>query len=223
MAELPLLTADCVRCGYPEVTLDVRGIAVIGSDVYGACEYELQCRCRKCYKTSIMVATRSQSPGVVVEKYAGHYINTGYYIKRLPLVIPLAMACPDFVPDQIKSVFDEAAKCLMTDCFDASGTMFRKTVDVATRTLLPPQPDPEDQAHPHFIAWKRRKDLKLRLDLLFERKLLPDSLKELASCIHEDGNDAAHASVGIGEAEANDLQDFTVGICWRRSTHRLGG
>jgi len=88
--------------------------------------------------------------------------------------------------------------------------MYRKVLDACTRPMLPPQPEPEDKAHPDYIAWKVRKDLKLRLEWLFDHGKLPTTLKEIAECVREDGNDAAHAVEGIDEAEARDLEDFTV-------------
>jgi hypothetical protein len=83
--------------------------------------------------------------------------------------------------------------------------MFRKTLDVATRSVTP-RPDSETEPRPG--NWKIYKDLRLRLDWLFENRLLSPALKDLSSCIHEDGNDAAHDATGIDEPEAQDLGDF---------------
>ena len=74
--------------------------------------------------------------------------------------------------------------------------------------MLPAQPDDKDQ--PNYIPWKIRKDVALRLNWLFDRGLLPEGLRDLASCVREDGNDAAHDLHGIDEAEARDLEDFTI-------------
>ena len=86
--------------------------------------------------------------------------------------------------------------------------MFRKVVDKATRDMLPPQPEDEDKNHPDFIAWKVRKDLKLRLEWLVGHGKIPATLEPLLESVREDGNDAAHAT--IGKEEAEDLLDFTV-------------
>src|SRR4051812_48646506 len=90
--------------------------------------------------------------------------------------------------------------------WDAAGTMYRKVLDSATcsRTPLPVEGDASTP------PWKVYKDLRLRLDWLFDRRLLDPTLGELSSCIHQDGNDAAHAIEGIGENEARDLGDFCV-------------
>jgi hypothetical protein len=137
------------------------------------------------------------------------YVDQWIADLRVAPMIPQAVECPEYVPPAIKRTFDEAAKCLAIQCYDASGTMFRKVLDSATRPLLPPQPDPEDKAHPDFVAWKIRKDLALRLSWLFERGKLPEGIKDLAECVREDGNDAAHNAQGITSLEAADLQDFT--------------
>lgn len=93
-------------------------------------------------------------------------------------------------------------------CYDASGTMFRKVVDKATRDMLPAQPADEDKTHPDFVAWKVRKDLKLRLEWLVAKGKISATLEPLLESVREDGNDAAHAT--IGKEEAEDLLDFTV-------------
>ena len=212
MANVPLFTADCPRCGFPDVTMEVRGKSFAGTGSRGFSTFELLACCRKCGSSSIFVtqATAASSPSI--EEFGQYFLNGHYDFSLLPPLIGASAKCPEHVPDEVNRIFQEAAKCLAMMCWDASGTMFRKAVDVATRGLLPPQPSPEDQSHPDYIAWKRRKDLRLRLDLLFDRGRLPSSLKDLASCIHEDGNDAAHSAVGIGEAEAKDLQDFTIDL-----------
>jgi hypothetical protein len=88
--------------------------------------------------------------------------------------------------------------------------MFRKVLDASTRTMIVGEPQSLDKSDPDYISWKTYKDLGLRLEWLFDRKRLPESLKPLATCVHQDGNDAAHAIIGIGELEAADLADFTV-------------
>jgi hypothetical protein len=83
--------------------------------------------------------------------------------------------------------------------------MFRKVLDAATRTGTP-KPDSQDEPRPS--SWKVYKDLRLRLNWLFEHALLDPTLEDLSSCIHEDGNDAAHDLAGISEPEARDVGDF---------------
>lgn len=93
---------------------------------------------------------------------------------------------PEFLPEEIESAFREGATCLAVGCYNAAGTMFRLCIDRATRSMLPSEDMPG-------LNSKVRRDLGLRLPWLFENGLLPGGLKELSSCIKEDGNDGAHA------------------------------
>jgi Domain of unknown function (DUF4145) len=54
-----------------------------------------------------------------------------------------------------------------------------------------------------------RRSLGLRLQWLLNNGLLPESLRELSSCIKEDGNDGAHAGT-LKREDAQDLLEFTT-------------
>jgi hypothetical protein len=112
---------------------------------------------------------------------------------------------PEFLPDHIDAAFREGAMCLAVKCFNAAATMFRLCVDYATQDLLP-----KDGEVPEPNRTQRR-DLGHRLQWLFDNKKLPDELHDLAHCIKEDGNDAAHRGT-IQAADAEDLLDFTVSL-----------
>ena len=142
-------------------------------------------------------------------KCGGKYANYVFELAKWVFEIPNRRRCPEHVPAEVKRVFDEAATCAAIGTWDAAGTMFRKVLDVATRSITPKPDSPVD---PRPSNWKTYKDLRLRLDWLFEYGLLSIALKDLSSCIHEDGNDAAHAVDGISEAEAEDLADFIENV-----------
>ena len=112
-----------------------------------------------------------------------------------------SVAPPEFLPKEIDAVFREGATCLAVGCYNAAGTMFRLCVDLATRSMLPLE-------ETSGLNAKTRRDLGLRLPWLFETGRLPDSLKDLSSCIKEDGNDGAHAG-NLNQTDADDLLDFT--------------
>ena len=80
--------------------------------------------------------------------------------------------------------------------------MFRTSIDLATKDLLPPNDE-------ELLDDRARRFLAPRLRWLFENGRLPSDLRELSSCIRDDGNDAAHRA-NIGQEEANDLLDFTA-------------
>lgn len=114
---------------------------------------------------------------------------------------------PEFLPDDVNAAFIEGATCLATHCYNAAGTMFRLCVDLATRPMLPNEETPG-------LTGKARRDLGLRLPWPFDNSRLPESLRELSSCIKEDGNDGAHGGT-LTEADATDLLDFTFALLER--------
>jgi hypothetical protein len=119
-------------------------------------------------------------------------------------------APPEHLPKEIQSVFSEGATCSAVGCFNAAGTMFRLCVDLATRAMLP-------EADGDGLNSKVRRNLGLRLPWLFDRNLLPEALRELSSCIKEDGNDGAHEG-SLQKEDAEDLLDFTTALLERLYT-----
>ena len=109
---------------------------------------------------------------------------------------------PEHIPEQIEAVFREGATCLAVQCFNAAGTMFRLCIDLVTRSLLP-----KDETD--GLNHRTRRDLGLRLPWLFENGILPEALRELSTCVREDGNDGAHAGT-LSKDDAIDLLDFTM-------------
>lgn len=45
------------------------------------------------------------------------------------------------------------------------------------------------------------------MEWLFDNHLLPESLRGLAECVKDDGNDGAHEGI-LDKAAAEDLEDF---------------
>jgi hypothetical protein len=117
---------------------------------------------------------------------------------------------PDHLPIDIKTAFQEAVTCLAVNCYNAAGTMFRLCLDLATRSKLPAH-DSEG------LSAKVRRDLGLRLPWLFDQGLLPKDLRELSTCVKDDGNDGAHAGT-LKREDAEDLLDFTVQLLERMYT-----
>ena len=56
-----------------------------------------------------------------------------------------------------------------------------------------------------------RRNLAPRLRWLFQSGLLPVALRELSSCVKEDGDDAVHDAT-LEKDDAQDLLDFTVAL-----------
>lgn len=109
---------------------------------------------------------------------------------------------PDYLPEEIKKIFEEASVCQSVGCFNAAGTMYRLCVDKATEKILP---DSDGDG----LNSKIRRSLGLRLEWLFKHQKLDASLDELSNCIKEDGNDGAHQGT-LNSNDVEDLHDFTA-------------
>ncbi len=82
--------------------------------------------------------------------------------------------------------------------------MFRLALDLVTKSKLP---DENDSSSPQPNHTQRSK-LSPRLEWLFQQGKLDCSLREFATCIRENGNDAAHDG-SLSMEDAEDLCDFT--------------
>jgi hypothetical protein len=117
---------------------------------------------------------------------------------------------PDHVPPDITGAFREGATCMAVECWNAAGAMFRTCIDLATRPMLPA----EEIAG---LNQRTRRDLGLRLPWLFNNGRLPNDLRDLSSCIREDGNDGVHQE-NLSKEDAEDLIDFTTAMLDRLFT-----
>lgn len=199
---------DCPRCKAKSITFDVSGSEIIAIE-YGWKQYfEIFGRCKNCLRCTIFFGStkkmehynilrdgiKNDLPFTLNEiiKFTG-YVSLKDSISADP---------PKHLPEKIDNIFREAATCTAVGCWNAAGAMFRATVDLATRPMLPAVADP---AGPNARV---RRDLGLRLPWMFDAGILPPDLRELSTCIREDGNDAAHQGT-LSEADAEDLHDFT--------------
>jgi hypothetical protein len=212
MAEL---VADCPRCGAGRITFDLVGQTRVHSRYDWQQIYEAFCICRHCGRTTVfVVAEEGIDEAKLIRKSGLAAINGAVNgLVRVENFVSLkdraAIEPPEHLPKEIRPVFSEGATCLAVGCFNAAGTMFRLSVDLATKSLLP-----EDG---EGLNSKVRRNLGLRLPWLFDHHLLPESLRELSSCIKEDGNDGAHDG-SLKREDAEDLLDFTSALLERLYT-----
>lgn len=120
---------------------------------------------------------------------------------------------PEHLPEAIDTVFREGVACQAIECFNAAGTMYRLCLDLATRELLPDEAA-TTVAQP---SKHQRRNLKPRLDWLFDQGRLPTALRELSDCVREEGNDGAHAG-NLTDRDADDLLDFAFALLERLYT-----
>lgn len=210
---MPELVTDCPRCDSNMITFDAHGAIKIGERHGWQNWYEAFCICRHCHKSTIFVLSENvdSKPEYVhkvgllnIESALNNYVDIERFVSLRDHNV---IEPPEYIPTEIETIFREGSTCLTVDCFNASGTMFRLCVDLATRSMLP-------EKDINGLNTKIRHTLGLRLKWLFENKELPESLRDLSLCIKEDGNDGAHAGT-LTEPDAEDLLDFTIALLER--------
>ena len=178
--------------------------------------YEAFGTCRHCRRTTIFVLSENTNGDykhvhniglLKIEGALNAYVDIKGHIS---LKDSVSNEPPEFLPKEIDSVFREGATCFAVGCYNAAGTMFRLCVDLSTKSMLPSEDKPG-------LNSKVRRDLGLRIPWLFQSGYLPETLRDLSSCIKEDGNDGAHAGT-LTEADASDLLDFSVALLERLYT-----
>jgi hypothetical protein len=211
------LVTNCPRCGAQRITFDVIALNPTGIRYGWQHHYEVFGICRNCAASTAFVLEeeaqhhdidlfKRTSPLKIEDSLNGFFRVRGF----ISLKDQSTVAAPEYVPDNIAGVFREAATCLTVECWNAAGAMFRGCVDLATRPLLPAEETPN-------LSRKTRRDLGLRLPWLFDNGRLPIDLREISTCIREDGNDGAHEGT-LKKEDAEDLLDFTVALLQRLFT-----
>jgi hypothetical protein len=213
MAEV---VANCPRCGTARITFDVTALAPIAYRYGWQHIFEAFSICRNCSKSTTFVIEEATGHDThLFEKTsvlnAKDSLNNYFSVRGFINLKDLAtMKPPDHVPERIANVFKEAATCLTVGCWNAAGSMFRACVDLATRPLLPEEETPG-------LNHRTRRDLGLRLPWLFGNGRLPSDVREISTCIREDGNDGAHQGT-LTKEDAEDLLDFTTALLERLFT-----
>jgi hypothetical protein len=207
------LVADCPRCGAQQITFDLTQDNITHTVYNWQRWFEAFCVCRHCNKATIFVLSQKDlSSGEFIHKNGlvkfpdavNKYMNIEGYInlKEMATTQP-----PEHLPEDIEAAFREGAACMAIECFNAAGTMFRLCIDLATKSKLP-------EGDANGLNANIRRNLGLRLPWLFDNNLLPNDLRELSSCVRDDGNDGAHVG-SLSEEDAEDLLDFTCAILER--------
>jgi hypothetical protein len=203
------LVGDCLRCKTTRITFNLISAIFIRREVYGWQNwYEAFCICRHCHRATVFVLSESvdgnyrylHDTGLVQIQSA---VNQFVKIEgRVTLKDNSTIEPPEHIPEQVEAVFREGATCLAVQCFNAAGTMFRLCIDLVTKSLLPAE-------EAVGLNHRTRRDLGLRIPWRFENGILPEALRELSTCVREDGNDGAHAG-NLSNDDAIDLLEFTT-------------
>ena len=204
MAEL---VTNCPRCGSNEITFELLSAIKIGIEYGWQNWYEVFGICRRCRRSTVFVLSESVNGNYEYVHKTGLLKITGAVNNYVDIegVISLkdraTVAPPKHIPEKVDLVFREGATCLAVNCNNAACTMFRLCIDIVTKTLLP-------EEETEGLNNRIKRSLGLRLPWLFDNGYLPEALRELSSCVKEDGNDGAHAGT-LRKQDAEDLLDFT--------------
>jgi hypothetical protein len=208
------LVADCPRCGSRKITFDLTEGHYIGRRYNWQDCFEAFCVCRHCNRATIFQLCQASASAIIPEgklaRISGavnHCVSIEGFVSLKDIA---TVSAPEHLPVDIEAAFREGATCMSVGCYNAAGTMFRLCVDLATRSKLPEQDVPGLNA-------KVRRNLGLRLPWLFDNGHLPEALRDLSSCVKEEGNDGAHVG-SLKKKDAEDLLDFTVTLLERMYT-----
>ena len=210
------LVANCPRCRANRMTFDLVNEHFLSMHYRWQRRYEAFCICRECSRPTIFLLHQKEARADEILRKTR--------LSELPMSVNRVMEVisyvslkdmadvdpPEHLPEDLDAAFREAATCVAVQCPNAAGTMFRLCIDLATRPLLP-----DGQAR--GLNSTVRRNLGLRLPWLFDNGHLPEDLRELSTCIQQDGNDGAHAGTLTTE-DAEDLRDFAVALLERMYT-----
>jgi len=216
---MAVMVNDCPRCGTQKITFDIKGANYYGRrnipNYKQADFYEIYAVCKECNRSTIFISQQLENVARISQiTWNDNPWNINEVAKITGVVTPAdlnASTPPEYLPDDINSIYLEGAKCLSVDCYNAAATMFRLCLDYATKDLLP-----DETKEPNN---KIRRSLGLRMAWLFDNGILPVSLKDLAECVKDDGNDGAHEGILDKEAALN-LEDFTYILLERLYTEK---
>lgn len=201
------LVADCPRCGAKKTTFDVKSCHQTDLRYDWQHIFEAFAVCRHCTVTTVFELSQSNMAlpeGLKRNGTLPSPCNLNDFF-RIDGFISLKnfgqVAPPDHLPLEILSAFREGATCLSVSCCNAAATMFRLCIDHATKDLLP-------DSDLDGLNGSIRRSLGQRVSWLLRTGRLPAALKELSTCIREDGNDGAHAGT-LSSDDAADILDFT--------------
>ncbi|MDI2090907.1 DUF4145 domain-containing protein [Commensalibacter oyaizuii] len=149
------------------------------------------------YNDNIRYAeTRCDNCGKVVT--FSKNIDSQHNTLRTVGIKTLPYPCPQYTPETIKNIFDEASQCYSHNYFLASTAMLRLCLETVTKNLLVKEED-------------RQQNLYNRIELLFDTQHITKKLRDFANEIRLEGNIAVHEGT-IDQNNLQDLFDFIIAL-----------
>ncbi|SIR22983.1 protein of unknown function [Shewanella morhuae] len=199
---------DCPRCKAQKTTFDVLAFAPV-REINGYPEtfyLEVPMQCRNCKQVSVIRANVSGRATFRELNDLNIHRHLLYEFLDVHVFVTLAdveaSPSPEHLPLNVQNAFVEGAKCYASGCYNAAGAMFRLSLDLASKSQLPAD------GSGITITPRQKNYLADRLEWLFDNNHWPASLKDMVTCIRQDGNDGAHDGE-LGKDEAYDIMDFS--------------
>ena len=154
--------------------------------------------CRVCQAGIVLVVRSAQGYNPLASEWRSR--RTTFSIERVHPA-PATEVAPKYTPDPIAKDFKEGLRCLRRGDFNAAGMVFRKALQRATTALA--------KAH-SMDPFESKTTLHRRINALAKDGHLTDSMRDLATAIRLDGNEAAHEEdQDFDKDAATQIQEFT--------------
>ncbi|WP_418460384.1 DUF4145 domain-containing protein [Brucella intermedia] len=167
-------------------------------------DWEVAGACANCKQVSVY-ALRINSTGIIPSSFSDNLENDETRLAKTPVRIATVPAyVSEHVPARIAGLFREANECRQMTWYEAAGSMYRKTLDVATKHIFTHDPRLTDK--------KPANALRSRIKAMGEMGILERDIVELADIVALDGNDAVHDEDPYTKEEAEALEDLTFDL-----------
>jgi hypothetical protein len=187
---MPILTHKCPHCSTEHM-----GLRVVASSNYDSTHWIAHLHCPKCLGPSAakLYQTMGASGVDTVMRSQGEVTSFGWGLDEFWPAAP-GPRIPEYLPQDVERIYLQAERnFLVTGNEEASGTMYRKALDVALT-----------HAAPSVTG-----TLAARIKKLVEDKVLTVSLGEWATQIRLLGNESAHEADQPTREELEALRNFS--------------
>lgn len=205
------MAANCPRCGTLRIAFHILQVNIPAKNNREMI-VELFGQCQECTQATILRYIPNNNANFDHLRRGGFAVRPediseiGRITGHISVKDEAATDAPDHLPDEIRAVFEEGAKCRAIKCPNAAAAMFRLCLDLATKPLLPAEPGEKISAGQLKSITR---SLGHRLEWMFENDVLPEILHGLTHCIKEDGNDGAHDGT-VTEEDIREMEGLTV-------------
>lgn len=201
MAGTAIYKGMCPHCGTEDVAFTSVAQVFIETHPNGVSLWNVFFSCNRCLGGLVVNVVSSRAfgphglpkhaaiPGTGNDSY-GHEVRFEV-IDAYPK--PPSHIAPEHVPDRIAAVYVEASENLHRQKFETSEMLGRKTLDLATKQLLP----------------ESRKKLYGRIEELRDTGKITAEMADWAHIVRDEGNGSVHGEDEVTQDEASELLAFT--------------